>query len=58
MPQLADPSNIRSRPASVALGELAIAAGVVGHSVTVACDFPADVLVPIWKHHAQSLGGR
>jgi hypothetical protein len=40
----------------VALGELAIAAGVLGHSVTVACDLPANVLCQIWRHHAQSLG--
>jgi len=56
MTQVVDPSAIRSRPASVALGEPANAAGPVGHSVTIACDFPADVLCPIWRHHARSLG--
>lgn len=56
MPRLPDPSGIRSRPASVVLGELAIAAGLVGESVTVACDFPANTLCQIWKAYAQALG--
>ena len=56
MPHLADPSAIRSRPASVALGELTIAAGMIGHSLTIACDFPANVLCQIWKYHAETLG--
>ena len=55
MPQLADPSDIRSRPASVAVGELAIAAGLLGESVTVACDFPASTLCQIWKYYSQPL---
>ena len=56
MPRLADPSGIRSRPASVALGELAIAAGLVGESVTIACDFPANTLCQVWKYYTQALG--
>jgi len=56
MPQLADPSGIRSRPTSVVLGELAIAAGLVGESVTIACDFPANTLCQVWKYYTQALG--
>ena len=56
MPQLADPSGIRSRPVSVVLGELAIAAGLVGESVTIACDFPANTLCQVWKYYTQTLG--
>ncbi len=44
MPQLANPTGIRSRPVSVVVGELAIAAGLLGESVTVASDFPASTL--------------
>jgi len=56
LPLLADPSDIRSRPASVALGELAIAAGVGGESVTITSDFPANTLCQIWKYYTQTLG--
>lgn len=56
MPRLADPSGIRTRPASVALGELAIAAGLVGESVTITCDFSANTLCQIWKYYTQALG--
>ncbi|MCA9120465.1 MAG: hypothetical protein KDB11_09795, partial [Planctomycetales bacterium] len=56
MPQLADPANIRSRPTSVVLGELAIAAGLVGESVTITCDLPANTLCRIWKYYTRSLG--
>lgn len=50
------PSGFRSRPISVVLGELAVAAGLVGESVTVAYDFPANTLCQIWKHYTQALG--
>ena len=56
MSRLADPSNIRSRPTSVALGELAMAAGLVGESVTIACDFPANTTCQVWKYYTQALG--
>jgi hypothetical protein len=56
MPQLADPAEMRSRPTSVTLGELAIAAGLAGESVTMTSDFPASTLCPIWKYYTQSLG--
>ncbi|HJN07322.1 MAG TPA: hypothetical protein QF564_01420 [Pirellulaceae bacterium] len=56
MPRLADPSNIRSRPPSVAIGELAVAAGLVGESVTISCDFPANTLCQVWKYYTQALG--
>lgn len=56
MPQLPDPSDIRTRPASVALGELAIAAGVVGESLTITSGFAANTLCQIWKYYTQTLG--
>ena len=56
MPRLADPTGIRSRPDSVALGELAIAAGLVGESITIASDFPANTLCQVWKYHMHVLG--
>ncbi|MCA9124122.1 MAG: hypothetical protein H6822_30315 [Planctomycetaceae bacterium] len=56
MPQLPDPSGIRNRPASVALGELAIAAGVVGESLTITSGFAANTLCQIWKYYTQMLG--
>lgn len=56
MPQLPDPSDIRTHPAYVALGELAIAAGVVGESVTVTSGFASHTLCQIWKYYTQSLG--
>ena len=49
MPQLPDPSRILSRPSSVVIGELAIAAGLLGESVTIACDFPAGTLCQLWS---------
>ena len=56
MPRIADPSGIGSRPVSVAVGELAIAAGLLGESVTIACDFPASTVCQIWKYYSQALG--
>ena len=56
MPRLVDPAGIRSRPVSVAFGELAIAAGLVGESITVASDFPANTQCQIWKYYTQALG--
>ena len=39
------------RPTSVALSELAIAAGMVGHSVTLAFEgFPAPVICQLWRY--------
>jgi hypothetical protein len=58
MPQLPDPSGIHARPASVALGELAIAAGVVGESVTITSGFSANTLCQVWKYYTQTLGAR
>ena len=44
-------------PSSVRLGELAIAAGLAGDSVTLCFqDFPAPVLSGIWQHHARAVG--
>jgi hypothetical protein len=56
MPRLVDPSGIRSRPTSVVLGELAIAAGLVGESVTITCDFAANTICQIWRYYTQALG--
>ena len=56
MPRLSDPAGIDSRPISVALGELAIAAGMIGESVTITNDFPANTLCQIWKYYSQTLG--
>ena len=58
MPRLADPSGIRSRPASVVMGELAIAAGLLGESVTIASDFPAATLCLLWILHPHSGSGQ
>ncbi len=45
------------KPASVALGELALAAGMAGQSVTLCFhDFPAPLLCEFWKYYARSLG--
>jgi hypothetical protein len=57
MPRLPDPSTIRLRPASVALGELAIAAGLVGESVTIAGNFRTNTVCQMWKYYTQTLGG-
>ncbi|MCY2994715.1 MAG: hypothetical protein NTY19_43670 [Planctomycetota bacterium] len=44
-------------PSSVRLGELAMAAGLAGDSVTLCYyDFPAPVLSGIWQHHARAVG--
>jgi hypothetical protein len=40
----------------VALGELAIAAGLLGESVSIACDFPANTLCQVWKYYTHALG--
>ena len=44
-------------PSSVRLGELAMAAGLAGDSVTLCYqDFPAPVLSGIWQHHVRAVG--
>ena len=56
MPQLPDPSRILTRPHSVVIGELAISAGLLGESVTIASDFPAATLCLLWRYYAHTLG--
>ena len=56
MPQLPDPSRMISRPRSVVIGELAIAAGLLGESVTIASDFPAATLCLLWRYYTHTLG--
>jgi len=44
------------RPASVVIGEMAIAAGIAGHSLTLCYrDYPAPLLCEQWKYFAQSV---
>ena len=44
------------KPASVVLGEMAIAAGIAGHALTLCyCDYPAPLLCEQWKYLAQSV---
>jgi hypothetical protein len=51
MTRLTVPHPGPSKPASVALSELAIAAGAAGQSVTLCYDgLPASVLCHLWKH--------
>jgi hypothetical protein len=45
-----------SKPRSVMLGDLAIAAGIAGQSITLCYqDFPAPLLCETWRCHARSL---
>ena len=54
---LNDTLSLPSIPASVALGELAITAGVAGHATTLSfCDFDAPVLSELWKHFSRFAG--
>lgn len=57
MAKLNDPTGLPSRPTSVALGELAIAGGLVGESLLINYQsFPAMVLCDVWKHFARGVG--
>ena len=38
------------------VGELAIAAGLVGESVTITYDFAANTICQIWRYYTQALG--
>lgn len=49
--------SVPATPSSVRLGELAMAAGLAGDSVTLCYhDFPAPVLSGIWQHHTRAVG--
>ncbi len=57
MARLNDPTGLPARPHSVALGELAIAAGLVGQSLAVNFrDFPAMILCELWKYFTEGVG--
>ncbi len=56
MTRLPIPQSGPVTPATVRLGELAIAAGVAGFPVTVCYQgFPAPELAEVWKHHIGSV---
>jgi hypothetical protein len=57
MARLNNPSGLAGRPSTVALGELAIAAGLVGLSLGVNFrDFPAMIRCELWKYFAEGVG--
>jgi hypothetical protein len=57
MARLNHPTGLADRPSSVALGELAIAAGLVGQSLAVNFrDFPALILCQLWRHFTEGVG--
>jgi hypothetical protein len=57
MARLNQPAERGSRPPSVALGELAIAAGLVGQSLAVNFrDFPAMMLCELWRYFTEGVG--
>ena len=56
MTRLPTNQNRFHRPASVSIGELAIAAGMAGYSLGVCYrDYSAPVLCELWRHYASSL---
>ena len=59
MTRLHTPLPVPPKPSSVALSELAIAAGVAGHGITLWYhDFPAPVLCQIWQYCTRYAGSR
>ncbi len=57
MARLNDPTGLSERPHAVVLGELAIAAGVVGQSLAVNFrSFPAMMLCELWRYFASGVG--
>lgn len=57
MTRLTSAPTLPTKPTSVTLCELAIAAGVAGHSVTLCFqEFPAPLLCQLWKYSAQYAG--
>jgi hypothetical protein len=58
MPRINDPNGLSSRPASIVLGELAIAAGIAGRSITLCFeDYPASIVCAICKYLVHGVGG-
>ena len=57
MARLNQPIGFAARPSSVALGELAIAAGLVGQSLAVNFrDFPAMIICELWRYFTEGVG--
>ncbi|TVS21001.1 MAG: hypothetical protein EA424_01120 [Planctomycetaceae bacterium] len=57
MARLNDPTGLSERPRAVVLGELAIAAGVVGQSLAVNFrGFPAMVQCELWRYFTSGVG--
>ncbi|NLF71273.1 MAG: hypothetical protein GX575_19760 [Candidatus Anammoximicrobium sp.] len=57
MARLNQPAELASRPPSVALGELAIAAGLVGQSLALNFrDFPAMISCELWRYFTEGVG--
>ena len=56
MTRLPTTHNLPRRPVSATLSELAISAGIAGHSLALCFrDFPAPVLCELWRHCTNSL---
>ena len=54
---VATSQELLPEPQSVTIGNLAMAAGIAGHSVALSYEgFPAPILCELWKHHADSIG--
>ncbi len=57
MARLNQPAGLASRPSSVALGELAIAAGLVGQPLALNFrDFPAMISCELWRYFTEGVG--
>lgn len=57
MTRLSTSLPVPTKPTTVRLGELAIAAGMAGFPVTLCYrDFPAPVLAKVWTRHLRSVG--
>jgi len=56
MPRLNNPTGISSRPTSVVLTELAVAAGIAGRSVTLCFDeYPASIVCEMYRYFIAGL---
>ena len=54
---VATSQELLPEPQSVKIGNLALAAGIAGHSVAICYDgFPAPILCELWKHHTNCVG--
>ena len=56
---IATTDGTERKPDIVVLGELALAAGLTGQSITLCCDeFPAHMISELWAHHLLGLAPR